>query len=152
MPRALPIVVLSDRIAREGALQSADSFTRAHALPRGARTAVRFQRSDSLLTFVELAGGGKDSINALLHGKDVAPYSWSVRTFTPRDIHETRVHFAANGRLIGFERRFADADMRPALASDSAQRMAEQVLTTWLGESLAQWRQATSSYETRKTS
>jgi len=43
----------------------------------GARTAVRFQGDDSLRTFVELAGGGLDSLNALVRGDDIAPFTWS---------------------------------------------------------------------------
>ncbi|MGK2935727.1 MAG: CPBP family intramembrane glutamic endopeptidase, partial [Gemmatimonadaceae bacterium] len=151
-PRALPVVVLSDRISREEALERSTAFVRAHDLPGGTRTAVRFNRGDSLITFVELAAGGKDSLDALVRGNDVAPYSWAVRHFTPRDVRETRVHFAPNGRLLGFTRRLAEADERPQLASDSAQRMAVRVLTGWLGELPDRWRLAATSYETRKTS
>lgn len=151
-PRALPVLVLTDRIAREEALQRADAFVRVHELPGGTRTAVSFQRDDSLLTFIELAGGGKDSLDALVRGRDVAPFSWSIRRFTPRDVHETQVHLAADGRPLGFERRFAEADRRPAMASDAAQRLAERVLTDWMREQPAAWRLAASSYETRKTS
>ena len=71
-PRALPIVALKQSLTREVALARADSFFRAHSLaPAGARTAVRFQGSDSLRTFVELAGGGPDSLNALIRGDDI---------------------------------------------------------------------------------
>mgnify|MGYP001463886151 CR=1 FL=1 len=55
-------------------------------------------------------------------------------------------------RLVGFRRDFAEPDARPALSPDSAQRLAEHVLSAWLGEPLARWRMVTSSYETRKTS
>lgn len=151
-PRALPVVVLSDRIAREEALTRAHSFVKEHGLPGRAQTAIRFQRDDSLRTFVELAGGGKDSLDALVRGDDVAPYSWSVRHFTPRDVRETRVHLAADGRLIGFERRFAEADKRRALPVDSAQMMATHVLTSWLAEPPARWRLAATSYEILKAS
>src|ERR1019366_6196417 len=61
-------------------------------------------------------------------------------------------HFAADGRITGFRRDFAEADARPALSPDSAQRLAERVLSTWLREPLARWRSVTSSYVTRKTS
>src|SRR5688572_29902055 len=52
-PRALPIVALEQSVTREIVLARADSFFRAHSLaPSGSRTAVRFQRNDSLRTFV----------------------------------------------------------------------------------------------------
>lgn len=152
LPRAFPLVMLHDRIDREEALQRSASFVHAHGLPAGARTAVRFERADSLITFVDLAGGGKDSLDALLPGTDVAPYTWHVRHFTPRDVRETKVYFAPNGRVLGFERKLAESDRRPQLPPDSARRMAEHVLVNWLGESPGRWRLAATSYETRKTS
>jgi hypothetical protein len=151
-PRAFPIVALSNRITREVALQRADSFARAHALPTGARTAIQFSRDDSLHTFIDLTGGGADSLEALVRGNDAAPYRWSVRAFTPEDVHETRVHMAPDGRFIGFERKFAEADARPALDSTAAERMSHDVLVQWLGETAERWSLAATSYETRKTS
>ncbi|CAN5691591.1 hypothetical protein BH23GEM1_BH23GEM1_05590 [soil metagenome] len=152
LPRAFPFVVLQDRIDREEALQRSATFVRAHGLPAGARTAVRFEQADSLITFVELAAGGKDSLEALLPGTDVSPYTWHVRHFTPRDVRETQVYFAPNGRPLGFERKLAESDERPELSPDSARRVAEHVLTGWLGEPTDRWRLAATSYETRKMS
>jgi hypothetical protein len=152
-PRAFPLLALEQRMTRQLALQRADSFFRARDLaPATTRTAVRFGADDSLLTFVDLAGGGKDTLDAIVRGHDVAPFTWSVRAFAPLDPHEARVHFAPDGRVTGFRRDFAEADTRPALSPDSAQRLAVQVLSTWLGEPLARWRSVTSSYVTRKTS
>src|SRR5438270_1982642 len=98
-PRALPIVALDQRITRESALTIADSFFRTHDIaPADARRAVRFQGHDSLRTYVELAGGGHDSLAALVRGRDVAPFTWSVRAFRPSDPHEARVDLAPDGR------------------------------------------------------
>src|ERR1700688_1825079 len=78
-PRAFPIVALKQSLTRDVALARADSFFRAHSLaPSGARTAVRFEGNDSLRTFVELAGGGHDSLNALLRGNDGGPSPLSI--------------------------------------------------------------------------
>ena len=152
-PRALPIVALEQSLTREVALARADSFIRAHFLaPAGARTAVRFQSNDSLRTFVELAGGGHDSLNALVRGDDIAPFTWSVRAFVPGDPREARVSFAPDGRILGFERKLADADRRPTVSADSGQRMAEHALDNWIDERTDRWRLVTSSYETKKTS
>src|SRR5687767_4835500 len=152
-PRALPIVALEQSLTREVALARADSFFRAHSLaPSGARTAVRFQRNDSLLTFVELAGGGHDSLNALVRGDDIAPFTWSVRAFDAGNPREARVSFAPDGRILGFERRLAEADRRPAISPVSGQRLATQVLDTWIDESADRWKLVTTSYDTKKTS
>jgi len=152
-PRALPIVALKQSVTREVALARADSFFRAHSLAQpSARTAVRFQADDSLRTFVELAGGGHDSLNALVRGRDLAPFTWSVRAFVPDDPHEARVDFAPDGRIIGFERKLADTDRRPAVSADSGQRLAESVLDTWIDRRNGAWKLVTASYETKKTS
>jgi membrane protease YdiL (CAAX protease family) len=152
-PRALPIVALKQSLTRELALTRADSFFRAHSLaPTGARTAVRFQGSDSLRTFVELAGGGPDSLNALIRGDDISPFAWSVRAFVPSNPREARVTFAPDGRIIGFDRRLAEADRRPTISADSGQRLAEHALDTWIDDRVDRWRLVTSSYETIKNS
>jgi hypothetical protein len=151
-PRAFPVVVLENRITAEEARQRADSFARTHELPTGVRVAVRFERDDYLLTFIDLAGGGKDTIAALVRGRDVSPYHWSVRTMTPREIHETSVRLSADGRVIGFERRLAEVDERPPLPEESAREVARAVLTEWLGEGADRWRPVATSHETRKQS
>jgi len=152
-PRAFPIVALKQSLTRDVALARADSFFRAHSLaPAAARTAVRFQGNDSLRTFVELAGGGHDSLNALVRGKDVAPFTWSVRAFVPGNPREARVHFAPDGRIIAFERKLADTDRRPTVSVDSGQRLAELALNTWVDNRANRWKLITSSYETKKTS
>lgn len=152
-PRAFPILSLQQSLTRDMARTRADSFFRAHALaPPGARTAVRFHGNDSLRTFVELAGGGADSLAALLRGRDVAPFTWSVRAFVPRDPREARVDFAPDGRIVGFARILAESDRRPAVTADSGRRLAELALGGWLGDPLDRWHLITASYETRKTS
>ena len=152
-PRALPIVALEQALTREVALARADSFFRAHQLaPTGARTAVRFQGNDSLGTFVELAGGGHDSLNALVRGRDVAPFIWSVRAFVPGNPREARVHFAPDGRIVGFARTLAEADRRPEISADSGRLLAEHTLGTWINERMDRWKFVTSSYETKQTS
>jgi hypothetical protein len=152
-PHAFPIVAIHQSLTRDLALAHADSFFQAHALaPAGARTAVRFQGDDSLRTFVELAGGGSDSLEALVRGKDIAPFTWSVRAFIPSDPREARVDFAPDGRVIGFERRLAEADPRPSVTADSGRRLAEQILGGWINDRADRWKLVASSYETQKTS
>jgi len=152
-PSAIPTLALGQRLTRQAALQRADSFFAAHELaPEGSRRAVRFRGNDSLRTYVDLAGGGRDTLNALLRGTDVAIFTWSVRAFLPRDPHEARVDFAPDGRVVGFRRVLAEADERPELSADDGRRLAEEVATRWLGHDLSRWRLATSSFETRNAS
>src|ERR1035437_8480653 len=152
-PRALPTVAVKQRMTRSLALQRPRSFSRARAPPPpGARTALQFTAGDSVITFVDLMGGGHDTLNALVRGHDVAPFAWSVRSFVPRDPHEASVNFAPDGRIIGFKRTSAEADKRPDVGADSGRALAERVLSDWLNEPVAQWRLATSSYDTKKTS
>lgn len=155
-PRAVPLIALDQRLTRDLALQRADSFLRANRLaPDSARRAVRFAADGALLTFVDFAGGGRDSVNALIRERDASPFTWSVRAFVPHDVHEASVELAADGRLIGFRRTFAEADVRPTISADSGRRLAEHVLSAWLNEratDTTRWRLATSSYETQKTS
>jgi membrane protease YdiL (CAAX protease family) len=152
-PRAFPIVALRQSLTRDVVLARADSFFRSHSLASpAARTAVQFEGNDSLRTFVELAGGGHDSLNALVRGNDVAPFTWSVRAFVPGNPREARVSFAPDGRIIGFERKLSDADRRPSVSADSGQRMAAAALDTWIDDRTHPWKLVTSSYETKKTS
>jgi hypothetical protein len=152
-PRAMPTLALHQQLTRQAALQRADSFFQSHDLaPVGARHAVRFESNDSLQTYVDLAGGGRDTLKALLAGHDVALFTWSVRAFVPHDPHEARVDFATDGQVIGFRRVLAESDVRPELSQDSARALAGHVLADWIGRDTTRWRLASTSYETRKTS
>jgi len=152
-PRAMPMLALRQQLTRHAALQRADSFFTAHDLaPRGARRAVWFSGNDSLSTYVDFAGGGRDSLNALVRGHDFALFTWSVRAFVPHDPHEARVDFATDGRVVGFRRVLAESDERPELSADSARALATTVLADWIGRDTTLWSLASSSYETRKTS
>ncbi len=150
---AFPIIAISDRIGRDAALQRADSFIAAHDLaPDSARRAIQFTSDDSLRTFVELAGGGKDTLDALLRGGDVSLYAWSVRAFVPGDVREALIRLSPDGRIIGVERILPDSLVRPAIDDPAGRGTADSVMMQWLGEPLARWRPVTSSYVTKTRS
>lgn len=152
-PRGFPVLALSDRIGRDSALQRANAFIAAHDLaPDSARRVVAFTSDDSLRTFVELAGGGRDSLESLLQGRDVALYSWLVRAFTPGDAREARIRLSPDGRVIGVRRTLPDSLVRPSVGDTAGRMMADSVLTQWLAEPSTQWSLAASSYATRKPS
>src|SRR5687768_12108722 len=74
-PRAFPTIALEQSLTREVARARADSFARAHGLvDKGTRTAVHFEGDNSLRTFIDLVGGGPDTLSALVRGKDAAPF------------------------------------------------------------------------------
>src|SRR5687768_14023539 len=77
LPKALPQISLRRLATRETVLRTAGDFVRNRAVyDAGARSAVRFVATDSLRTFVELSGGGKDSLDAIVRRGDVAVFSW----------------------------------------------------------------------------
>lgn len=153
LPKALPQISLGPLASRATVLRQAGTFVRAHGVyDPNARSAVRFVAADSLRTFVELAGGGKDSLDAIVRRGDVAVFSWLVRFFEPRNPREAVVQLSADGRVIGFRRVLADSDARPLLGVDSARTLAERVVREWTGRQLASYRLQASSYETKMPS
>jgi hypothetical protein len=149
-PRAFPVVAITDRIERSDALQRADSILRLFDLaPDSAKRAIQFVADDSLRTYIELAGGGKDTLDALLRERDAALYSWQIRAFVPGESREARIRLAADGRLIGVRRTLPDTLVRPTLEDSAARRIADSVLVTWLDEPAARWQFVSSSYSTR---
>ncbi len=152
-PRAFAIVALDNRLTQSTALAKADSFFAAHGLADSvARRAVRFGADREAIIFVDLSAGGADSVKALVAGKDVALYSWSVRAFAPGQVREASVEFAPDARVIGFRRKLADADSIPGVSPDSATALARTVLRVWLGLPLERWKVSATSYETKKPS
>ena len=151
-PRAFPILSVDQRLTGPIAAQKADSFARAHGLPRtGTRVATRFVADSKTQIFLDLTGGA-DTVRAVARGTDYALYRWAARRFTPGDVHETIISLAPDGRVIGFRRTLADSEPRPALSADSALALAVNVRNNWLNESPARWKLATSSYDTKTVS
>ncbi len=152
-PRAMPLLTLGQRLTRQAALQQADSFFRLHDLaPEGAQKAVRFRSDDAVQTYIDLAGGGRDTLEALARGDAVALFTWDVRAFVPRNPREAEVEFATDGRVVGFRRLLADADVRPEVTDSAGLVLAKGVLADWLSEDTTRWRLVTSSYDTKKAS
>lgn len=152
-PEAVPQVALRQRLTPASARAHAAAFIRAHQLPGNhTRTAVRFGTIDSLQVFLELGGGGKDTLASVVRGQDVSLFRWWVRYFTPGDPREVRVRLSPDGRVAGFIRELARDDKRPTLDSVAARSVADSVLAQWLGLDPARWTLAASSYTTIKES
>ena len=148
-PRAFPTIALRIALTREQAVARATAFANANALAPGVtRTAARFGRDEELLTWVELGAGGKDTLAALVRGRDVALFTWHVRLFEPGLDRGAEVVFAADGRLIGARRTMPDSARRPALAPEAARALADSLLARWGTRDPARWRLAASSERT----
>lgn len=150
-PRAFPTIAIERRIDRSAALQRADAFLARYDLaPDSARRAIEFAADDSLRTFVELDGGGKDSLDALLRDGQVDLFRWTARAFVAGEVREARVHLSPSGQVRAFRQVLPDSLVRPALDSAAARARADSVLAEWLGESLADWSLRSGSWLARQ--
>jgi hypothetical protein len=152
-PEAQPSIALDQRLTPASAESTARAFANAHGLPvTGTRSAVRFDGDGETQIFLELEGGGKGAVDRELAKPDLALFSWSVRFFTSGDPREVRVELAPDGRVIGFDRVLAEADVRPTLDSVAAQALADSVRDAWVPVPGAVWRVAATSVTTVPTS
>ncbi len=147
--QAVPQVRFKQTLTAASALTKARDFARQHDLPfPEARTAVRFAEEGSLQLFLELStGAGKATLDSVAAGRDVALFRWTVRAFTPGDVHETRVRFAPDGRVTGFSRELSETDRRPALDSAAAESRARDVVTGWMSHGDVPWPLVSASRE-----
>ena len=139
--RAYPMVDIGLALDRAGAITRARSLAAAAGFaPARADAAALFETDDSLSTYVDFAAGGSDSVRALAKGRDLPLYRWGVRLYRPGDVHETRVAFAPDGRVIGLARRIPEDESR-SLVTDTAGRIAaDAALARWGSQNVAQWR------------
>ena len=153
VPNAFPVIALDIRLTRAGAEQRARDFAAQYGLaPPGARAAARFEADDRLQTFIELAGGGKDTLAAVVRGGDIALFTWHVRLFEPGVARELTVVFGADGQLVGVERKLAEADVRPTIAKEIARARADSTIARWGDRDPARFRFVSSSVVRQPTS
>jgi len=126
-PRAFPIISLDLRMDRGAALRAADDLARRERWgPAGAhREAASFRGDDTLQTFVELAGGGKQAFRRMLDRGLYAAYTWRVRRFREGEKNETLVRFTPAGTPYGFVEKLADDAPGARLDPAAARRIAE---------------------------
>ena len=156
--RAYPMVDVGLALDRTGAIARAQSlaaaagFAPARAPAAGTQAAALFETDDSLSTYVDFAAGGADSVRALVRGRDVPLYRWVVRLYRPGDVHETRVAFAPDGRVVGLARRIPEAEARPLVTDTAGHLAADAALARWGSQDVAQWRLAGRSVVTQPRS
>jgi Type II CAAX prenyl endopeptidase Rce1-like len=114
-PKAIPLVHLDIRMARNDAVTRAQAVAAERGLVRtDARAAASFRNDQSAQTYIELEGGGKSAFARLVEGTAYSPYWWEVRLFTPGEVEEATLRFRPDGALDGFTRRVPETYVHAA--------------------------------------
>ena len=150
-PKAFPIVSLDLRMNRAAALRTARDLAKENGWgPRGAfRQAAWFGVDDTVRTFVELEGGGKEAFRDMLDRGLYAAYTWRVRNFKEGEAHETLVRFTPEGNAYGFRERLKESEPGPDLAEEQARMIAETGATGGWHINLGGYRRVETSKEVR---
>lgn len=149
-PEAFPLVNVDLTMNRSAALDSAQ--TRAERLglgPDGFRQAAAFRTDDEVKNFVELEGGGTDSLRQMIESGHYQPYQWAVRHYQEQEPRETELRFTPDGRPYGFHEEWPEDAEGPALSADSARTLAEAKATTHWHVDLDSYELISSSQEER---
>jgi hypothetical protein len=128
-PDAFSIVALEITMDRERALEDARAImSRDNRGPVGYRQAASFGGDEEAQYFVELEGGGKEVLTAMLRDELYAAYTWRVRNFKEGETNETLIRFTPSGRPYGFVERLKEdapgAELDPAAARALAEEQA----------------------------
>ena len=132
-PRAFPIVSLDLRMDRAAALRAAGTLAAQNRWgPDGvSRQAASFGVDDTVQTFVELAGGGKEAFRRMLDRGLYAAYGWRVRCFREGETNETLVRFTPAGTPYGFVEKLREAAPGASLSEAEARHIAEDRARVW---------------------
>jgi hypothetical protein len=131
-PQAFSIVALDITMDRAHALDEARRIAARDGLgPAGFRQAASFGGDDEAQTFIELEGGGKDALTRMLRDHVYDAYMWRVRHFKEGETNETAIHFAPDGRAVGFEERLKEDAPGAALDARAAREVAETGAARW---------------------
>ena len=151
--RAYPMVDIGLALDRAGAIARARSLAAAAGFaPARTEAAALFETDDSLSTYVDFAAGGADSVRALVKGRDLPLYRWGVRLYRPGDVHETRIAFAPDGRVIGLARHIPEEEPRPLVTDTAGRIAADAALAQWGSQRVPEWRLAGRSVVTQPRS
>lgn len=125
--KVMPIVSLDLKMDRRAALSAARVLAEQnHWGPAGAyKQAASFSVDDTVKTFVELEGGGKDAFLSMLDRGLYAAYAWRVRHFRQGEANETLVLFTPEGRPYGFVEKLPEDAPGSSLSETGARTLAE---------------------------
>jgi hypothetical protein len=125
--KVMPIVSLDLKMDRRAALSAARSLAEQnHWGPTGAyKQAASFSVDDTVKTFVELEGGGKEAFGSMLDRGLYAAYTWRVRHFREGEANETTVLFTPAGKPYGFVEKLREDAPGASLSETEARTLAE---------------------------
>lgn len=149
--KVMQIVSLDLKMDRRAALSAARSLAEQnHWGPFGAyKQAASFSVDDTVKTFVELEGGGKDAFGSMLNRGLYAAYAWRVRHFREGEANETTVLFTPEGKPYGFVEKLREDAPGPSLSETEARTLAEgQAGRVWQAD-LSQFLSAETSKEVK---
>ena len=139
-PQAFSIVALDITMDRGRALEQARAIAARDGLgPAGYRQAASFSGNQEAQTFVELEGGGKETFTRLLRDRLYDAFQWRVRHFKEGETNETAIHFAPDGRPIGFAEKLKEDAPGAALGAQAARAIAENGATSRWNVDLAKF-------------
>ncbi len=146
----MPIIHLNISMDRSEAVQKAHAVAKQYALgPENPSHATAFNTDETVKTFIELKGGGKDVLFNIMEHHLYEPYTWQVRLFRPYEAHEARILFRPDGVLYGFQETLPESYINENITSKDALNIAE---TFMLQEpwkiNLAEYNQIESSHKT----
>ena len=127
-PSAFPLVQLEIAMDRAAALAAARDLMASQGLgPPDYEQAASFAGDEEAQTFVELEGGGKEVLAAMLREGLYSAYTWRVRHFKEAERHETLIRFRPDGRPYGFVEQLEETSAGAALDAEAARAIAERV-------------------------
>lgn len=130
---AFSIVALDITMDRDGALSGARAImARDGRGPADYRQAASFGGDEEAQFFVELEGGGKNALTAMLRDGLYAAYSWRVRHFREGETNETTIRFTPDGHPYGVVEQVKEDAPGAALDAGAARGIAE-------AEAAAKW-------------
>lgn len=126
-PQANPIIHLNLTMNRSQAIDKAQTIATQFSLgPTEVLHAAQFYTDELVKTFVELEGGGKDTLIAMIEHNLYQPYHWIVRRFKPFEHHEVLIYFTSDGNPYGFKETISENTSGINITSAAAQTHIEQ--------------------------
>ncbi len=139
-PQTFPIINLSITMDLEQALDKADDIAQEYnfgpafaeaSADRPYQSAAMFHTDNTVKTFVELEGGGRDAFVAMMDKQLYMPYTWRVRHFKEHEKNETTFIFTPDGTLYGFVETLSENISGAQLTENEARQIAENDAATY---------------------
>lgn len=117
--------------------------------PADFKQAAAFTADEQTKNFIELEGGGKDVLSAILKEGYYNAYTWHVRHFKQYDANETSIYFTPDGKPYGFIQTLAEEIPGPALTEQEARQKIEIAAHTQWNTDFSAYKLAEHAQETK---